>query len=151
VGVYEHKYRHPTISVCLRKSGCPNLCKNFGRAYALNMKYLSNLQQPRTITSTLFFFFLISWCVMRLGPPGTSATNWPIIPTPSGRWVGSSWCNENWQVKPKNSEKTFLSATIFTPNPTLPELGSNPGRHGGKPAANLLSYGASYNKSLRNP
>jgi hypothetical protein len=29
-----------------------------------------------------------------------------------------------------------------TTNPTWPDPGSNPGRHGGKPATNLLSYGA---------
>jgi hypothetical protein len=33
------------------------------------------------------------------------------------------------------------SATLSTTNPTWPELGSNPGRSGGKPATNRLSYG----------
>jgi hypothetical protein len=33
------------------------------------------------------------------------------------------------------------SATSSTTNPTWPNLGSNPGRRGGKPATNLLSYG----------
>jgi hypothetical protein len=25
---------------------------------------------------------LVSWCGVRLGPHGTSATNWPIVPAP---------------------------------------------------------------------
>jgi hypothetical protein len=33
-------------------------------------------------------------------------------------------------------------ATLFTTNPTWRDPGSNPGRRGGKPAANRLSYGA---------
>jgi hypothetical protein len=41
-------------------------------------------------------------------------------------------------------KETCPSATLFTTNPTLPDPGSNPGPHGGKPAANRLSYGATY-------
>jgi hypothetical protein len=33
-------------------------------------------------------------------------------------------------------------ATLSTTNPTWPDPGSNPGRRGGKPATNCLSYGA---------
>jgi hypothetical protein len=43
--------------------------------------------------------------------------------------------------KPKYSEKTCPNATLSTTNSTLPYLGSNPGRRGGKPATNRLSYG----------
>jgi hypothetical protein len=79
---------------------------------------------------------------MRLSPLGTSATNWPIVPAPDGSWwVWSSRWNENWQGKPKYSEKTCPSATFSTTNPTWPDLGSNPGRSGGKPATARLSYG----------
>jgi hypothetical protein len=52
------------------------------------------------------------------------------------------WWNENWQGKPKNSEKTYPGATLSTKNPTWPDPGSNPGRRRGKPATNRLSYGA---------
>jgi hypothetical protein len=52
----------------------------------------------------------------------------------SSRW------NENWQGKLKYWEKTCPSATLSTTNPTWPDLGSNPGRRGGKPATNRLSY-----------
>jgi hypothetical protein len=44
-----------------------------------------------------------------------------------------------WQGKPKYSEITFSSATLFTTNPTRPDLGSSPGRGGEKPATNCLS------------
>jgi hypothetical protein len=41
-----------------------------------------------------------------LSPLGASATNWPIAPAPDDRWwVWSSRWNENWQGKPKYSEK----------------------------------------------
>jgi hypothetical protein len=36
--------------------------------------------------------------------------------------------------------RNLLHATSSTTNPTLCELGSNPGRRGGKPATNRLSY-----------
>jgi hypothetical protein len=78
---------------------------------------------------------------VRLSPLGTSATIWPIVPAPDDRWVCSSRWNENWKGKPKDSEKTRPSATLSTTNPTWPDLGSNPGRRGGKPATNRLSYG----------
>jgi hypothetical protein len=54
--------------------------------------------------------------------------------------VWSSRWNENWQGKLKYSEKTCPGATLSTINPTWPDLGSNPGRRGGKPATNGLSY-----------
>jgi hypothetical protein len=53
----------------------------------------------------------------------------------SSRW------NENWQGKPKYSEKTCPSVTLSNTNPTWPDLGSHPGCRGGKPATNRLSYG----------
>jgi hypothetical protein len=82
---------------------------------------------------------------VRLRPLGTSANNWLIVPAPDGKWwVWSGGWNENWQGKPKYSEKTCPSATLSTTNPTWPDLGSNPGRRGGKLATNRLSYGAAY-------
>jgi hypothetical protein len=67
---------------------------------------------------------------------------WPIVPAPDDMWwwLWSSWWNEDWQGKPKYSEKTCPSATFSTTNPTWPDLGSNPGRRCGKPATNRLSY-----------
>jgi hypothetical protein len=88
-------------------------------------------------------FFLISWSGVRLSPLGTSTTNWPILPAPNDRWrMWSSRCNENWQRKPKYSEKTCPSATLSNTNPIWPDLGSSPCRRCGKPATNRLSYRA---------
>jgi hypothetical protein len=52
-----------------------------------------------------------------------------------------SWWNQNWQGKPQYSEKTCPSATLSTKNPILSDLGSSPGRRGGKPTTNRLSGG----------
>jgi hypothetical protein len=56
-------------------------------------------------------------------------------------WMRSNRWNKDWKGKPKYSEKTCSSATLSTTNPTQPDLSSNPGRRGGKPANNRLSYG----------
>jgi hypothetical protein len=44
------------------------------------------------------YFFLISWGAVRLSPLGTSAFNWPVVPSPNDRWwwVWSRRWNENW-------------------------------------------------------
>jgi hypothetical protein len=92
-----------------------------------------------------FSQFLVSWGWVRLSPLGTSATNWRIVAAPDDRrWMWSNRWNENWQGKPKYSKKTCSSATLFTTNPTWPDLGWNPGRRGGKPATNRLSYGTAF-------
>jgi hypothetical protein len=79
---------------------------------------------------------------VQLGRLSTAATDWPIVACPGWLWRWRIWWNENCQGKPKYSEKTRLSATLSTRNPTWPDPGSNPGRRGGKPANNRLSYGA---------
>jgi hypothetical protein len=104
-----------------------------------------------TPSISIFSFFLVSWGRVRLGPLGTSATNWPIVPAPDDRWwVWSSRWNENCHRKPRYSEKTCLSATLSTTNPTWPALDSNPGRRCGKPATNRLSYSTTSSPSLWN-
>jgi hypothetical protein len=87
---------------------------------------------------------------------GTESTRycghfWPIVKAPDDRWgwLLSNWWNEDWQGKPKYSEKTFPSATLSTTNPTWPDPGSNPGRRGGKSATNRLSYGAHFTVTKR--
>jgi hypothetical protein len=84
-------------------------------------------------------FSLVSCRGVRLSSLGTSTTVWPIVPAPWWGW-SSRW-NENWQGKPKYSERTFRSATLSITNTTWPDLGLNPGRRGGNPATNRLSYG----------
>jgi hypothetical protein len=59
----------------------------------------------------------------------------------------SDW-NENWQGKPKKSEKTCPSVTLCTINSTWSHLGPNPGRRGGKPATKCMSFGTA---QLRRP
>jgi hypothetical protein len=59
---------------------------------------------------------------------------------PGWLWGWRIWWNE-WQKKPKYSEKTCLSAILSTTNPTWPDPGLNLGRRGGKPATNRFSYG----------
>jgi hypothetical protein len=61
---------------------------------------------------------------------------------PGWSWWWRIWWNDDWQGKPKYSEKTCLSSTFPTTNPTWPDPGSNPGLRGGKPATNRFSYGA---------
>jgi hypothetical protein len=82
------------------------------------------------------FFFIASG--VGLGPLYCGHF-WSIVPAPDDRWgwLWSYWWNEDWQGKPKYSEKTCPST-----NPNWPDPGSNPGRSGGKPATNRLSYGA---------
>jgi hypothetical protein len=96
-------------------------------------------------------FVLVSWDWVRVSPLGTSATNWPIVPAPDDRWwwMWSSRWNENWQGKPKYSEKKCLSATSFTTHSTWPDLGLNPDRHGGNSATNSVSYGTALKAMLR--
>jgi hypothetical protein len=54
----------------------------------------------------LLDFFLFSLGGVRLSPLGISATIWPIVPAPDGRWwVWSSRWNDDWQGKPKYLEK----------------------------------------------
>jgi hypothetical protein len=79
----------------------------------------------------------------KLGSLGTAAIYCPIVPAPGDRENGElfGW-NEDWQGKPKYSEKTSPSAILSTTNPTWPDPGSNQGRHVGNPATNRLSYGA---------
>jgi hypothetical protein len=86
---------------------------------------------------------LVSWGAVRLSQLGMSATNWPIVPVPDDGWwrMWSSQWNENWQRKPKYSEKTCPSVILSTTNPTCTELGSNLGCCSGKQATNRLSYG----------
>jgi hypothetical protein len=71
---------------------------------------------------SILSIFLISWGGVRLSPLSTSVTNWPIVPVPDDRWVWNIWWNENWQGKPKYSEKTCPSATLSTTDPTCLSL-----------------------------
>jgi hypothetical protein len=77
----------------------------------------------------------------RLGPLGTSATT-DLLYLPRVIVMMENLVDEDSQGKPKYSEKTYPSATLSTTNPTCQTRARTPGRHGGKPATNRLSYGA---------
>jgi hypothetical protein len=93
------------------------------------------------IKSLLIIIFLIDILGggVQLGPLGTAATNRPIVLTPGdyddgeiGGMIGRG--NRSTRIKPAPS------AALSTTNPTCcPD--ANPGRRGGKPATNRLSYG----------
>jgi hypothetical protein len=124
-------------------------CLNFAASSTgctLSPIYLINISQfvraicPKYLIMKLTVFFF-SW-------GGTTSTwycghFWPIVQAPDDRWgwLWSNWWNEEWQGKPKYSEKTYPSTTLSTTNLTWPDPGSNPGRRGGKLATNRLSYG----------
>jgi hypothetical protein len=95
--------------------------------------------------SFFFFFFFLKFLEVGVGlsPLSTSATTWTIVPAPDDRWcwMWSSRWNENWQGKPKYSENPAPRVTLFTTNPTWPDLGSDPGHRCGNSATNRLSYG----------
>jgi hypothetical protein len=73
----------------------------------------------------------------------------PYCTCPGWLWGWRIWWNKYWQGKPKNSKKTCPSATLSATNPTWPDPGSNPGRRGGKPEINSLSYGAAPQMSCK--
>jgi hypothetical protein len=68
-----------------------------------------------------------------------SALRPPMVYCASPGWLWwRNWWND-WQGKLKYSGKTCPSASLSTTNPTCcPD--ANPGRRGGKPASNRLSY-----------
>jgi hypothetical protein len=73
-----------------------------------------------------------NWVHSALRPP------MPYCASPGWLWWWN-WWNDR-QGKPKYSEKTCPSAALSTTNPKCcPD--ANPGRRGGKPASNRLSYG----------
>jgi hypothetical protein len=115
---------------------------------------LLQLSKPRSISLSLSLSTRLPvhgavpkmwWCYL---------VGWEVRPlmaywqAPDDRWgwLWSNWWNEDWQGKPKYSEKTCPSATLPTTNPTWPDLGSNPGRRGGKPASNRMVMVVCYSR-----
>jgi hypothetical protein len=106
----------------------------------LAMQWHTDTVVSWTITKRKGFFFLVGWDLRHqvLRPILAYCT----APNDRWGWLWSNWWNEDWQGKPKYSEKTCPSATLSTTNPTWPYPCSNTGRRGGKPATNRLSDGA---------
>jgi hypothetical protein len=74
-----------------------------------------------------------------MGPLGTSATEWPIVPVPGDYDDLVEWrlAGEIEVLGGNLPQRHFVHHKSPLTNP-----GSNPGRRGGKPATNRLSYGA---------
>jgi hypothetical protein len=76
--------------------------------------------------------------------------------SPGWWWLWSNRWNEDWQGKPKYSEKTCPSGTLPKTNPTWSDTGSNPGRRDGNQRvtawtmARPLSSGLTTSFSRRN-
>jgi hypothetical protein len=76
---------------------------------------------------------------VQLGPLGTTATNRPIVPAPG------DYDDEEEIGGMIEGETEVLGQNLSTTNPTsCPD--ANPGRRGGKPATNRLSYGTAWSK-----
>jgi hypothetical protein len=77
---------------------------------------------------------------VRLSPLGTSASNWPLIPAPDD---GECGVVGGMRIDRGNRSTRRKPAPVpLCPSQIPYDLGSNPGRRGGKPATNRLSYGA---------
>jgi hypothetical protein len=84
------------------------------------------------------------WGGVQLCPLDTAATNWPIVPAPGyygdreigGMMIGRG--NRSTQRKP-------APVPLCLPQTPHACQDANPGRRGGKPATNRLSYGTACN------
>jgi hypothetical protein len=65
--------------------------------------------------------FLLKQILMLLSSPYI----WTVAICLAYWWVWSSWWIENWQRRPTYWDKTHPCATVFTTNPTWPDLRSN--------------------------
>jgi hypothetical protein len=107
------------------------------------------IRLPSILLGIIFLLlFIVGWDWVHL-------VLWPLLAcctTADDRrqWMWSNWWNEDWQGKPKYSEKTCPSATLSTTTLTWPDPGLNPACRSGKPVTNRLSYGTALGITLSN-
>jgi hypothetical protein len=87
--------------------------------------------QERLLSSVshlvVFVFYFLQW--------GETEFTWYV-----GQYL--AYCTSSGlRRSARSSEETCHSVSFLTINPTLFDLRSNPGRHGGKPATNRVKYG----------
>jgi hypothetical protein len=81
----------------------------------------------------------------KLGPLGTLATEWPVIPAP-GDYDDGEFCGMKIGRGNQSTRRKPAPAPLCPPQIPL-----DPGRRGGKPATNRLSYGAALTKESVTP
>jgi hypothetical protein len=88
----------------LRPLGCPALSQSLFRLRCPGSMFIIRAK-------LMIFFLLVGWDFWYCGHC------WPIVSAPDDRrgWLWRNWWNEDWQGKPKYSEKTCSSATLSTP------------------------------------
>jgi hypothetical protein len=121
--------------------------------HMVNLEAVIKTEAHSTTLIPKFHFFCISSCLFFLicivgGGVQTGSTRHvghllAYCTCPGWLWGWRILWNE-WQGKPKYSEKTCPGATLSTTNPTWPDPGLNPGRRGGKPVTNRFSYGVAF-------
>jgi hypothetical protein len=113
------------------------------RRNSIDISILSTILQLYSEISLIFLFVRWDFCYC--------GHYWPIVPATDDRWwwLSRNWWNKDWQGKPKYSIKTCPTSNLSTTNSSWLDPGLNPGRRGGKPATNRLSYGAALSHLAR--
>jgi hypothetical protein len=123
----------PPNSTCLsvlRRPSALQRCSACVRAYFLSIRTCTPVRRQAAISRPWVRSRSSAYCLVTLHSVHDRTTN------------------ERWAVGESEipGKKTCSSATFSISNPTWPDLGSNPGRRGGKQATNCLSCGGAIGK-----